>query len=62
MVTNAYLNMRSGPGTNYGIIRRLEEDQLLTFLAMTGSWVKVRIKGGETVGFVHYQYVALVTN
>lgn len=60
IVTNAYLNMPSGPGTNYRIVRRLEEDQLLTFLAMTGSWVKVRIRGGETVGFVHKGYVAVL--
>lgn len=62
IVTNSYLNMRSGPGTGYRIIRRLQEDQLLTFLAMTGSWVKVRIKGGETIGFVHMKYVAVLVD
>jgi N-acetylmuramoyl-L-alanine amidase len=62
IVTNTYLNMRSGPGTNYRIVRRLEEDQLLTFLAMTGSWVKVRIRGGKTIGFVHMNYIAVITD
>jgi len=62
IVTNTCLNMRAGPGTGYRIIRKLEEDQLLTFLAMTGSWVKVRIRGGETIGFVHMKYVAVLTD
>lgn len=61
IVTNTYLNMRSGPGTNYRIIQKLKKDQLLTFLAMIGSWVKVRIKGSKTVGYVHMKYIAVLT-
>lgn len=64
IVTNEYLNMRLGPSTNYQIIQRLKEGQLLEFLAMTGSWVKVRINinGTSKVGFVHMNYVAVLTD
>ncbi len=62
IVTNEYLNMRSGPSTDYRIIQRLKEGQRLTFLAMTGSWVKVRTVRENTPGFVHMKYVAVATD
>ena len=60
LIVNAEtLNLRSGPGANYEILEKLTKNQELVFLAMTGDWVKVRVKSTNTIGFVNYKYVLL---
>lgn len=57
IVNTKALNLRKGPGTNYQIIEKLSKYQELVFLAITGDWIKVRVKSTNTIGFVHYKYV-----
>lgn len=60
LIVNAKtLNLRKGPGANYEILEKLNKNQELVFLAMTGDWVKVKVKSTNTIGFVNYQYVLL---
>lgn len=60
MVNTIALNLRAGPGTEYVILERLNKYQELIFLAMTGNWVKVKVKSSNTIGFVHYKYVVVL--
>lgn len=61
LVTNAEkLNLREGPGIYYDIIYELGNRQEMIFLAMTGDWVKVRVKSNNMIGFVHKDYVLVV--
>ncbi len=62
MVNTTTLNLRKGPGTSYDIIERLIKNQELVFLAMTGVWVKVRVKSTNSIGFVHYKYIVVLTD
>lgn len=61
-VKTEVLNLRKGPGTSYSIIERLKKGQKLTFLAMKGNWVKVRVNSSKAVGFVYYKYVLVLEN
>ncbi|MGS2738762.1 SH3 domain-containing protein [Sinomicrobium sp. M5D2P17] len=60
IVNTETLNLRSGPGTSYPVIEKLTKGQKLTFLAMTGNWVKVNVKSTKTIGFIHYKYILVV--
>ncbi|MCT4655196.1 MAG: caspase family protein [Cohaesibacter sp.] len=50
------LNARSGPGTNFGKVKRLEEGTKLEELERKGSWSKVRTQEGDVV-WVHNGYI-----
>ena len=59
-VINAYyLNVRSGPGTGYGVMTTVPGGTVVTLLGRsTGSgWVKVQLVGG-TVGWVSANYLS----
>ena len=62
MVNINELNLRSGPSTDYKIIEKSKKNQELIFLAMTGDWIKVRIKSSSTVGFVNFKYIVVLTD
>jgi hypothetical protein len=55
------LNLRKGPGTNYGIMEKLSKYQELIFLAITGNWIKVLVKSTKSIGFVYYEYISILT-
>lgn len=61
LVNITALNLRSGPGTSYSIIEVLKKEQNLTFLAMTGNWVKVKVNLTSTIGFVYYNHILVST-
>ena len=50
------LNMRSGPGTGYRIVRSLSNGKPLKYIRKSGSWYKVKTFGGTT-GWVSKKYV-----
>ena len=64
-VSEGVLNMRSGAGTNYGVVLGLQTG---TELCVTGSevvsggytWVPVKLSGGTTMGWVVKQFTAMV--
>ncbi|WP_170143496.1 SH3 domain-containing protein, partial [Brockia lithotrophica] len=47
-VTADYLNVRSGPGTNYRIIGGLRQGTVVPVLRADGSWYYVKLSTGTT--------------
>lgn len=54
------LNLRTGPGSGYDIIRRLRHSDRMTLLAIQNGWVKVRLAEGNLIGYVSSNYVAVL--
>ena len=50
------VNMRTGPGTQYDVIRELQTDEQVEYLKRSGKWAKV--KSGDTEGYVFAKYHA----
>tara|TARA_R110002049_G_scaffold993_11_gene7245 strand:+ start:28074 stop:28244 length:171 start_codon:yes stop_codon:yes gene_type:complete len=51
------LNLREGPGINYKILEKLTNQSTLILIESFGSWLKVKVKNTETIGYVYYKYV-----
>lgn len=49
------VNMRTGPGTQYDVIRELQTDEQVEYLKRSGKWAKV--KSGDTEGYVFAKYL-----
>jgi hypothetical protein len=47
VVTQPYLEMRSGPGRGYPVIYVVERDEVLTVLYSRTDWYRVRAAGGQ---------------
>ncbi len=56
--TTAYLNLRSGPGSNYSIITVLPKGARVTVSSISGSWAKVRYESKE--GYAHTAYMTKI--
>ncbi|MCB0094287.1 MAG: PD40 domain-containing protein [Caldilineaceae bacterium] len=59
------LNIRSGPGTSYGIIGKAQTQDSLNVLARdaTGQWLEISLPGQETeIGWVSASYVQPMEN
>ena len=54
------LNVRSGPGSTYAVIDKLNDGDRMTFLAMAKGWVKVKLESTGRIGFVYSEYVAVL--
>jgi uncharacterized protein YgiM (DUF1202 family) len=56
---DAPVNVRTGPGTNYGVLGQLKAGQVVRVLGRneTGSWVQIPFKG--TKGWVAYETVII---
>jgi N-acetylmuramoyl-L-alanine amidase len=54
--SDGYLNMRSGPGTNYRIIQRLYAGQGVNDTGSNGNWLRVQLADGST-GWVSSRYL-----
>ncbi len=55
-VTGSGVNMRSGPGTSYGVVTVLSRGATVTLAGKSGSWYKV--KRGSQTGYVSAQYIS----
>lgn len=51
VTTGDYVNIRKGPGTQYGIITQVNKNTLLNVLDKSGDWYKVKLQNG-TVGWI----------
>ena len=49
------VNMRTGPGTQYDVIRELQTGEQVEYLTRAGKWAKV--KSGDTEGYVFAKYL-----
>jgi len=62
VVNSARLNIRSGPGTRYGIIGKAQRNDTVTVLARNaaGDWVKIALPGNQAgFGWVAAAYLRL---
>ncbi len=59
-INTDYVNLRSGPGTNYSILTEMSENTKVTFLESTrytGGWYKIKELSGNKTGYVKEEYV-----
>lgn len=56
LVTASTLNVRSGPGTNYPVVARVNKNEYIRVFAGVGSWYIVQVEG-DYIGAVSKQYV-----
>lgn len=59
LVTATTLNVRSGPGTNYGIVATVKKNEYIRVFAGVGEWYIVQIEG-DYVGAVNKKYVKAI--
>ncbi|MBQ0139292.1 MAG: N-acetylmuramoyl-L-alanine amidase [Kurthia sp.] len=58
VVNTNSLNMRTGPGVQYKIVKKLKKNTTVTKTSTKGKWFK--IKTGSTVGYVNSSYLSKV--
>ena len=56
LVTATELNVRSGPGTQYGIVTTVKKNEYIRVFAGVGNWYIVQVEG-DYVGAVSQKYV-----
>lgn len=49
--------LRKGPGLDFATVLKLYKNDQLLYLASTGSWIKVKVVGTSTVGFIQRKEV-----
>lgn len=54
--SDGFLNLRTGPGTSYPIIREMYNDEAVEVLGSSGNWHQVRHESGA-VGWAHRRYL-----
>ncbi len=59
LVTATTLNVRSGPGTNYGIVATVKKNESIRVFAGVGEWYIVQVEG-DYVGAVNKKYVKAI--
>lgn len=59
IVNSQTLNLRSGPGSHYSIIEKLDRNQPLIIIEILGKWLKVRKKDSDKVGYVYDHFVQI---
>ena len=59
LVTASTLNVRSGPGTNYPVVARVNKNEYIRVFAGVGNWYIVQVEG-DYVGAVSKQYVKAI--
>ena len=57
---NSALNMRSGPGSNYGVIGTLRNNDEVEIIKEVDGWYEIKFNG--KVGYVSSQYIKVVDN
>ena len=59
LVTATTLNVRSGPGTNYGIVATVKKNEYIRVFAGVGEWYIVQVEG-DYVGAVNKKYIKAI--
>ena len=55
------VNFRTGPGTSYKSLGKLNKDTTVTVLGKSGDWYKVTVNSSGTTGYVFAKYVTIVS-
>lgn len=56
VVTGEKANLRSGPGTSYGVTRTLNRGERLQAIGKQGEWIQVQLPNGQ-IGWIHSSLV-----
>lgn len=56
-VTASTLNLRTGPGTSYTIVKELPYGTLVTLVTTSGSWLQVKVVSTGETGYVLSTYI-----
>jgi len=51
------VNLRQGPGTNFEILEKLAEFEIVIFKGQIGEWIQVEVKSTEIVGYIFFKYL-----
>lgn len=57
---NTTLNVRKGPSTNYEVVSRLRNNDIVNLLEKSNGWYKVKLSNGTT-GWVIEDYISIYT-
>ena len=52
------LNVRSGPGTGYGVVTWVKNGQAITVLENTAPWAKIKVNSTGKTGYIKAKYIA----
>ena len=55
--SDGFLNMRSGPGTNFDVINRVYPNMVVDVLENKGRWFRVRVPGAKKSGWVSSNFL-----
>ena len=61
-VSDDYVNLRSGAGTNYSVVTCMRKDTKFTYVdgkLYNSNWYKIKLTSNSTTGYVHKDYAAL---
>ena len=53
------INIRSGPGTNYSVIRQTTKGEELEYISLEGDWYNLKVAEGKPQEWVHKNVVTL---
>lgn len=53
------INIRSGPGTNYSVIRKASTGERLEYISLEGDWYNLKGAGGKPQEWVHKSVVTV---
>lgn len=53
------INIRSGPGTNYSVIRQATKDERLEYVSLEGDWYKLKVAEDKAQEWVHRSVVTV---
>ena len=59
LVTATTLNVRSGPGTQYGIVATVKKNEYIRVFAGVGDWYIVQVEG-DYIGAVSKKYIKAI--
>ncbi len=60
MITANSVNFRTGPGTNYSSMGKLNKGYKVEYIGTSGSWIKIKYNG--KTGYAHSDYVGPYSN
>lgn len=55
-VATTNINVRKGPGENYGVVAKIAKGTKVQVVGREGEWLKVQSKHGNPPGYIHGSY------
>lgn len=55
--TTENVNLREGPGTNFEILERLPESEIVMIVEQFEEWIQVEVETTGAVGYIYFKYL-----